>query len=519
MPRRTVLAFVSLAAVLICALVGARTAPTTSRVKLRLVDSKTGQPITGIVRIVPAGEKTPLVLDGAFDRFRGLNPTDAERGWYVIPTAGHDVELPRAKLMIEALSGLETALTRREFESVDQLDVPVDYLFRPAELGLIAGNTHLHLRGLSRADSDEYLRRIPAADGIAIQFISYLERVKDDASYITNEYPTGDLTDAIRAQGVVINNGEEYRHNFGAGGQGYGHVMFLNMKERILPASVGPGITGQGTDDTPLRGGIDAARGQGSTVLWCHNTFGVEGVPSVLTGRVDALNVFDGSRRDTFDDKYYRYLNVGLRLPISTGTDWFMYDFSRVYVQAKGQPTVPAWLDALKAGRAVATNGPLLTLSVDGQPPGSVIAIDKAKSLKVEATGLGRHDFEQIELVKNGKVIVRERAKAVAGGFQAKLAVETAVDAPAWFAIRVVSKTKNELGQAVFAHTSPVYVDFAGRRTFDVEDALTLLKLVETGREEIIAKGTFAMPEGRKKVLDIHDEAIAWLKAKLNERK
>jgi hypothetical protein len=37
---------------------------------------------------------------------------------------------------------------------------------------------------------------------------------------------------------------------------------------------------------------------------------------NALTGRLDALNVFDGSRRGSFEDNYYRYLNIGLRLPI-----------------------------------------------------------------------------------------------------------------------------------------------------------------------------------------------------------
>src|SRR5437764_9943717 len=53
---------------------------------------------------------------------------------------------------------------------------------------------------------------------------------------------------------------------FTAYGEGYGHVMFLNIKELVKPVSIGPGISGGGFDDLALRAGIDNARKQGGTV-------------------------------------------------------------------------------------------------------------------------------------------------------------------------------------------------------------------------------------------------------------
>src|SRR5205085_5443486 len=131
----------------------------------------------------------------------------------------------------------------------------------------VAGNTHLHLMNLTAEDADEYLKRIPAADRLRVLFISYLERIKEDVNYITNRHPVGDLQQ-FDATGVLVNNGEEHRHNFGAYGEGYGHVMFLNITRLVKPVSLGSGITGVGTDDRPLRPGIEDARGQGGTVIW-----------------------------------------------------------------------------------------------------------------------------------------------------------------------------------------------------------------------------------------------------------
>src|SRR5262249_20709950 len=165
-----------------------------------------------------------------------------------------------------------------------------------------------------------------------------------------------------------------------------GHVMLLNIKQLVKPVSIGPGIMGAGFDEPALTPGIAEARGQGGTIIWCHNTFGFESVPNALAGRLDALNVYDGSRRGSFEDKYYRLLNVGLRLPLSTGTDWFMYDFSRVYARVPGELTIQSWLQAVRAGRCLATNGPLLTLTVDGKQAGEVITLEKPRPVRIEAT-------------------------------------------------------------------------------------------------------------------------------------
>lgn len=488
------------------------------KIKLELIEAKSGQPIAGIVRIHAKGAQKPLQLNELFDRLRGLSQKTLT-GWYVVPAGGAEVTLPRGKLTIEALSGLESALVTKEVDTSNakSLRVELPLLFEPDKLGLTAGNTHLHLRNLTKQDCDEYLRQIPAADGIKVMLTSYLERFKDDKTYISNEYPAGPL-EHLKVEGVLFNNGEEHRHNFTGFGQGYGHVMLLDLKKFVKPASLGPGITGGGFDDTPLRPGIDNARGQGATIIWCHNTNGHEDVPSALAGRLHALNVFDGSRGGTYAENYYKYLNIGLKMPISTGTDWFMYDFSRVYAAVKGELTVKSWLDAVRAGRCQATNSPLLDLKVNGLSMGSTLKLDKPDSIKVLASGLGRHDFQKLELIKNGKVIATAKAEQAGVGFRARIAEELKLDGPAWFAVRIDSSTKNELDRLLYAHSSPVYVEVAKQGVFDLDAAEGLLAQVEQGREDIKKKGKFSEPAAQAKVLAIYDEAIKDLRDRINRR-
>jgi hypothetical protein len=495
--------------------------PDTIPARIQLQDAETGKAIAGIVRVIPAGETKPLPLPGLYDRLRGLKPTESWAGWHVVPIGGGSTKLPRQKVRIEAVSGLETVRLNEEFDlskSVpEKITLKVKAAFRPEASGLVAGNTHLHLMNILAEDAEEYLRQVPAADRLRILFISFLERFKEDVNYITNRYPVGDLKQ-FTATGVLVNNGEEHRHNFGSHGQGYGHVMFLNIKGLVKPVSLGSGITGEGTDEVPLRPGIETARKQGGTVLWCHNVFGFEDVPNILASRIDALNVFDGARIGTYEEGYYRYLNIGMRLPISTGTDWFMYDFARVYAKVSGELTIPGWLNAVKAGRCQATNGPLLSLSVDGKEIGDVINLAAAKTVRIEALATGRHNFQTLQLVHNGRVVQTADAKEKDGVWSAKLTRETLLEESAWFAARIDSTTKNELDRLLYAHTSPVYVEFAEKRVFDIEAARGLQKLMEEARDEIKLRGKFSGNSERNRILAIYDDTAAELAKRINQR-
>jgi hypothetical protein len=505
----------------LCAYLSGKPESDTVKLRLRLIDAATEKDIGGMVRIFPQGKDRPLVLAGLFDRLRGLKPTRDVQGWYVVPTRGAETTLPRGQIRIEAVSGLESAPGRVEIDlsknAPKEIVVKLPFLFRPEKENLAAGNTHPHLRGSRLKDADDYLRTIPAADGLKVLFISYLERKDDDRTYITNRYPIGEPR-TLAGTGVLFNNGEEHRHNFTAFGQGYGHVMFLDIKKLVRPVSLGPGITGAGDDDRPLQIGLDEARRQGGTVLWCHNTSGHEGIPSVLAGRFDALNVFDGSRTGNYADAYYRYLNIGLRLPLSTGTDWFLYDFSRVYAQVEGELSVKSWLEALRAGRCVATNGPLLRLSVAGKPIGSVLKLGEAKTVRVEAEGVGRHPFERLQLIHNGKVVQEVRQVKKDGGFSARLVRDVRVSEPGWFAVRIDGKGRNELGEVLFAHSSPCYVEFQGQRPFDLESARALLRRLEEAKGDITARGTFSSPAARTKLLALYEKAADDLRQRINRR-
>src|SRR5262245_48918857 len=120
----------------------------TPKVRIRLVDADTGKDVAGIVRVFARGKDDTLPLPGLFDRTRGLKPAKEARGWHVVPVKGVQTTLPRERLVVEAVSGLETALARKEVDlsdkSATEIVVELPFLFRPETGKLVAGNTHRH---------------------------------------------------------------------------------------------------------------------------------------------------------------------------------------------------------------------------------------------------------------------------------------------------------------------------------------------------------------------------------------
>ena len=144
----------------------------------------------------------------------------------------------------------------------------------------------------------------------------------------------------------------------------------------------------------------------GGTTVWCHNGSGIESPVAAALGHMNAYNLADGLEANY--DRYYRLLNCGLRIPASSGTDWWIYDHNRVFVQVEGSFTYESWIAGLRAGRTFVSNGPLLELRVNGQGPGA--SVKTAGTLQVSANVVSRLPFERVQIVYNGEVIGEQSA-------------------------------------------------------------------------------------------------------------
>jgi hypothetical protein len=497
---------------------------------IELVDASTGAPLWGIVRVETAkGE--PVRLEGLLSRGLGIAAKEPITKWSVLPERA-TVFLPREALRIEALHGLDRKLAKLDVDlagkAAEKATLRLERFYDAAKTGYRNANTHLHLMKIPREEADRYLREVPRADGLELVFLSYLERADDDTTYISNRYTDQDLVELSKT-GVLFGNGEEHRHNFKPYEEGYGHVMFLEIKKLIQPVSIGPGITKAGTDAPPLQPGIDEARRQGATVVWCHNTFGLEDIPNLVTGRLHAMNIFDGGTHGSFRHTFYRYLNAALKVPFSTGTDWFIYDYSRVYARMPAITRPSDFLENLKAGRTYITNGPFLEFKVNGKEAGETARLKNGA--RVHATGrvVGRVDFRRVELVRNGAVVRWTASSPKEGVFEAAIDDMVDVTEPCWFALRIPpppvkddpefqeAVPLNELGQPLFGHTSAVYVEIDGLTPARAKAVKELLEEVERNKAKLLESAVFKDDAERAQVLKVYDDGAAALRKLLGE--
>ena len=481
------------------------------RLTLKLVDSGTGAALAGLVRVTDLATEKAVLLSETVPR---------EEGWHSIAPAT-TVLVPRGLLRVEALHGLEMTQAEAKIDTrmseTRTVELSLTRFYNTRERGWRSGNTHVHLSHMTRAEADRYLRLVSRTDACDILFVSNLRRLPDEKDYISNEYDPESLA-ALSGDGVLLTHGEEHRHNFGRGGEGFGHVMLLDIVKLIRPVSIGPGIMFSGTDGIPLQRGILEARQDGATIVWCHNTLGFEDIPNWVTGLVHAQNIFDGGHRGSYKDTFYRYLNLGLRVPFSTGTDWTVYDFHRAYVPVEGTLTSRSWLAGLQRGASFITNGPLLEFHAAEKSSGDTVQLELAHSVKVEGRGVGRIDFEGIELIYNGKVIESQPSRAVDGHFEASIATAVQIPGPGWLALRIPLETpQGELGRPLFAHTSPIYFEVTGKRVFDPAVANELIQEINDGLKVIEEKAVFANESERRAVDDVHRRGIAELRRKLKQ--
>ncbi len=177
---------------------------------------------------------------------------------------------------------------------------------------------------------------------------------------------------------------------------------------------------------------------------------------------------------------YFHLLNCGLRIPPSAGSGSGAapnpVGYNRVYVHVNGDFSYDAWLEGLRAGRVVITNGPMIRPTVEGEYPGHVFRADEGQQVELEVSVnlATREKIEYFEIVQNGAVAhsVRLDAFKQSGGRLPKVVFKTS----GWFVLRVV--TNNQKTHR-FAMTAPYYVEIGYQPHISRESAQFFLNWTE----------------------------------------
>ena len=415
-----------------------------------------------------------------------------------------EVDVPRGMTQVIVERGTEYEPARVILEAPARGTVTTEILVKRwadlADHGWHPGNTHIHYDE-KETRPEERLRMDPRIEDLRMTAVSVLKR--RELEYATNAYPVGMLTEFSSAHHYV-QCGEESRHNTEPWTVGYGHVMLLSIRNVVEPVSRGVLVDAFDPDYPPLCYACDDAHRQGGIVIWCHNGQGMEAPVAAALGKLDAFNLFDPNWNDAEYDIYYRMLNAGLRLPASTGSDWFISSANRVYSHTGGIFDYETWVQALKDGRTFITNGPALFLTVQGQEPGSEIDAGAGEHLSTLIRWQSHYPIKRVELLFNGSVVAQDIFAE--GSTEGVLEADVEVAADGWIAARASSDVRDSFFQPIFAHTSPLYVR-VGRAGEEKKNAAAWFSdAIERSLEWVRTKGRFYNDTQRQEVVDLFRE-------------
>jgi hypothetical protein len=257
-----------------------------------------------------------------------------------------------------------------------------------------------------------------------------------------------------------------------------GSLGLLNTHRVVYPLRFGGP---DGADDWTLRDWCGQCHRKGGLVLWSsawHQARPLsmlellgELLADLILGEIDAYELhYDCAGFFSSLSDWYDLLRCGMRVPLVAGSakgcNGVALGAMRTYAQLpQGEPLMyRGWIEAVRAGRTFITNGPFLTLSVEGRGPGDVLAMQSDGVVSVRAEARSAVPFEWLELHHNGGPVAATRASGdpPAAVVEAKVPVHSCDCLTARCHGDHLVHHRPE--QRVFAHTSPVYVTVAGQQ-------------------------------------------------------
>jgi hypothetical protein len=274
-------------------------------------------------------------------------------------------------------------------------------------------------------------------------------------------------------------------------------MTFYNLTRLVEPLLTGFADTTNPLDVPTNADVADHVHAQGGHVTYTHPItvgqgdaflppYTAKALPvDVALGKIDSLDINYGGWDGTLA-MWYRLLNCGFRLPASAGTDAFLNRLSsrvpggaRAYVKVAGPFSYATWVAGLKAGRSFATDGPMLELSAADKSIGDTIRLAAPGGVAVKASCRLQFPIERAELIHSGKAVLT--ATLAADKLSATIDQTVAIERTGWIALRCLAGPDTEISTVgtVQAHTSPIYIDVAGRPAQARADAEYLLVWID----------------------------------------
>ncbi len=465
--------------------VGADGTPVSARVAVRGADGRAYAPAEAWTH-----------ADDGFDRAHG----EFEAQYFHVHGEA-TLALPPGRAEITVWRGPEHGIERRSVDAVagetTALTVALERLGLPSAFDdWVGGDVHVHMNygGTYRNTPVNLVRQAQAEDlDVVFNLIVNKEQRIPDIAYFSRE------PDPASNDEVLLVHAQEFHTSF------WGHVGLLGLNDHLLlPDYSGyPGTAAASLypDNVTV---AKIARAQQALIGYVHpflapppDPAGEEKLTHALPvdaalGGVDYYEAIGFADHRASAEVWYRLLNCGLKIAAAAGSDTMAnyaslrgpVGINRVYVDTNGRAGTPlerrdAWLAALKAGRSMATNGPLLGLTVDGRGPGGEIALEGARELKYRGFLRSAVPVDHLELVRNGAVV--ETIALEGDRTRADFEGRVQVAGSGWLLVRAWNEASHPLifDLYPYATTGPVYVSVDGLAPRSPDDAAYFLAWID----------------------------------------
>lgn len=457
------------------------------RISLRITDPA-GKPVSARIFVTGAdgrayaSETAWMQADDSF--VPAERPFEAH---YFGITGAAEMTVPAGKLSVGVMRGFEYGFEQRQVDikpgSTTQITVrlhPIDFPGTQATKW-VSGDVHVHMNyaGTYRNTPKHLLEQAAAEDVSVVENLL----VNKEQRYPDIEYAPPRL-DPLSNSGRLLQHAQEYHTSY------WGHLGLLNLKTLLIPGYVGYPNTAAASLFPSNAHIADMAHAQGGLVGYVHP---LESVPDpikdattyelpadVALGKVDYIEVIGFADHKSTAEVWYKLLNCGFRVPTAAGTD-FMGNYAslrgplglnRVYAEVpRGPLHIGTWLNAIKAGRTFASNGPLLRFEVGGKKPGGEVHLTHKEKITFRAGLRSIVALDHLQIVCDGEVARDLQLTGDRKSFDESGTIE--VENSGWCILRAYADHAEYpiLDLYPYATTSPVYINVDGAPAHNQADA------------------------------------------------
>ena len=402
------------------------------------------------------------------------------------------IDLPLGRVYLHVTRGYEVTPLRTAIEvtaDTSEITLELDRALDWRTRGWVTADTHVHFLSPQTALLEGAAEGVNVVNLLASQWGEMFSNTGDfdgKTTFGADELGSGTGAGAQSpTSDFVVRVGSENRM------QVLGHISLLGYQGSLIHplCSGGPGESaiGDPQEVTMAQWAQQCIDQQGLVVMPHAPNPQCERAADIILDLVHAteMMVFNptwGQLNPYGIIDWYRYLNLGYRLPVVGGSDKMSASSQlggvRTYAHLGDEPfSYESWMAAVKRGHTFVTIGPLVDVTVEGQSPGGQVALPAGGgTVQVEWQAASVNvPITTVEVIVGGLV----HETVTVDGMSASGSTSVPVSASSWVAIRVRGGYRRDTSDHIAAHTSAVEVTVDGARPWSDADAGVVLSQIE----------------------------------------